>query len=577
MQRPFSIYCDWAFHDELGDLVELDEAMTMTALDTLAGWRARHGVGFDYYLLDAFWFDPGQPYTAFKRPHWPRGFAPALARIRELGMLPGLWFDLSGSHLQVAEWAPSYDPERRAHSLAYGPYGPSLEAGWRHALETWGVRLFKLDFANLSARPPGCGWATPEEAGQANGAALRSILSRLRAEYPDLVIIAYNGIERWPGYLSRPMGSPTHPGFDLSWLEVFDYVYSGDPRPSDLPRTDLRRSIDAFQDHQVWLLSRLGFPMERIDDHGCMVGGTNTSFYQGAHGFRRTYLAHLARGGRRDLYYGDPTLLADGDVAFMAAARRLYFDAFGRGLSTAWLGGEPGVAPWHGCLTGGAARGLLSLVNGPRTSQQIELALPGLARATALYADAGPDAAVQIAGEGALLVELAPEQMAVIGLGAYASADLALTPAADCPVPRRMRPLDIAFAPTGPGELTGVWRGAPPQTDEVVVFAQAHSATDASGVGGGGLPVRFGQETTREGQRPAEPASREQVHIELTVGGRPIAPLRILPDVPIWAGISWVGVFYAASALADGAELRVRQHGGAAGHTLRVRALAVER
>ena len=47
MQRPFSIYCDWAFHDELGDLVELDEAMTMTALDTLAGWRARHGVGFD--------------------------------------------------------------------------------------------------------------------------------------------------------------------------------------------------------------------------------------------------------------------------------------------------------------------------------------------------------------------------------------------------------------------------------------------------------------------------------------------------------------------------------------------------
>jgi len=104
MRRPFSIFCDWAMHDELGDNIELDEAMTLRALDTLERWRKSFGVTFDYYLLDAFWFDPGAPYTAFKKPHWPDGFTHASDRIRSLGMLPGLWYDVNASWLHPPEW-----------------------------------------------------------------------------------------------------------------------------------------------------------------------------------------------------------------------------------------------------------------------------------------------------------------------------------------------------------------------------------------------------------------------------------------------------------------------------------------
>jgi hypothetical protein len=43
----------------------------------------------------------------------------------------------------------------------------------------------------------------------------------------------------------------------------------------------------------VWLFNKgANIPLDRIDDHGCMTGGTNTSFYQGAYGFRRSYLAN---------------------------------------------------------------------------------------------------------------------------------------------------------------------------------------------------------------------------------------------------------------------------------------------
>ena len=35
LNRPFSIYCDWALHDEIGDNVELDEEMALEVLEKL--------------------------------------------------------------------------------------------------------------------------------------------------------------------------------------------------------------------------------------------------------------------------------------------------------------------------------------------------------------------------------------------------------------------------------------------------------------------------------------------------------------------------------------------------------------
>ena len=561
MRRPFSIFCDWSMHDELGDAIELDEAMTLSALDTLERWQREFAVRFDYYLLDAFWFDPSAPYTAFKQPHWPHGFETARARILELGMKPGLWYDVNASFLKPAGWSASLDKASRAHSLAEGPYAVGLEAAWRYAIEQWDVRLFKLDFTDFY-----CQSATstlpPEENYARSVAVLRVILSRLRREYPDLAVIAYNGMERWPGYLGSPVGMPIRQGFDLSWLDVCDYLYSGDPRPGDLPRTDLRRSIDAFQDHQVWCMVQNGFPFERVDDHGCMVGSTNTAFYQERHGFRRTYPASLARGGQRDIYYGDPALVSDDDVRFLSATRQLYFSAFGRGLTTSLQGGEPGLSPWHGALTGGATAGLLYLVNGSCASQQIEIQLPGLRRARVLFADATLSLPLAVGAER-LLLELLPEQMAVIGLGEYADAAFELGVNADSLQMRSMQPLSVTWNWSNADELEATYLGPWQPGAQLLVYAQTRTHPQATPwkLAGAGLPERFGQEMTNKGERPPSSIAHQQVEIRVTTAYGDLSPCDEIPAVPIWAGISWVARRFALDEAVTraGITIRIRQ------------------
>lgn len=97
------IFNDWAAHDELGTLVkpQLTERLTHELLDGLQSMKTRYGTQFDYYLLDAFWYDPKGAYVAFKQPNWPRGYEPALERVLALGMKPGLWFDLGGGTLDL--------------------------------------------------------------------------------------------------------------------------------------------------------------------------------------------------------------------------------------------------------------------------------------------------------------------------------------------------------------------------------------------------------------------------------------------------------------------------------------------
>ncbi|MCE5258503.1 MAG: hypothetical protein LLG44_05505 [Chloroflexi bacterium] len=562
MRRPFSIYCDWAMHDELGDAIELDEAMTLRALAVLERWQRELGLRFDYYLLDAFWFEPAAPYTAFKKPHWPDGFERAHERIAALGMTPGLWYDVNASWLNPPEWRGSLSAKGRGHSLAEGPYADGLEAAWRYAIETWGVRLFKLDFANFYLQKADSALC-PEENYARSCDTLRNILRRLRRAYPDLAVIAYNGFERWPGYLGSPIGLPLKQGFDLSWLEVCDYLYSGDPRPSDLPRSDLRRSIDIFQDHQVWVMRQNGFPFERIDDHGCMVGSSNTAFYQGSHGFRRTYLGSLARGGQRDIYYGDPALLSDDEARFMAAARALYFGAFQNGLTTALLGGEPGVSAWHGTVTGGAAAGLVYLVNGSCSRQQVRLGLPGLRNARVLYADDALALPLAVGAEQ-LLVELLPEQMALIGLGTYSSENCVLGTCHDSPQALSIRPLPLTWEWTSADTLTAAYQGSWEPGTQLLVYAQACSHPQATPwkLAGSGLPERFGQEMTNKGERPAASCAHRQVAISVRTSAGELAPCRELPSVPIWAGISWVGRCYTVTTTAAqaGITLDVQQH-----------------
>jgi len=390
VKQPLSIYCDWALHDELGDDVRLTEQMTMRVLDTFSRWKADHGVGFDYCLIDCFWFEQPGDYRSFNPETWPNGFGPARRRMEELGMTPGLWLDTTGGRVAGRdEWADSLDVNDGAsHCLFDGPYAADLEDAMLHAIEQWGVGMFKFDFADFHAVSARRRDMARGEIYSRNVTALRSLCRRVRSKHPEVVMLAYNRFAYYDGYYSDTTGDIV-PGVEPAWLDVMDYVYSGDPRPADVPCASLRRAVDMYQDHAVHKFHHSGLPLERIDDHGCMVGTTNTIYYLGKRGWRRTWLQSLGRGGRKAHFYGDVTLLSDEDVRFLGRARELFFDLFRQGAPTRMVGGVPCQSPWHGFRTGSAGDGLLVVVNATAEPLEMEFPLEGLEEAQVLFHDAG--------------------------------------------------------------------------------------------------------------------------------------------------------------------------------------------
>jgi len=88
---PIVVYNDWSAYDELSDNIPLTEQLAMRELDEVLRLR-RFGVRFDYYMMDAFWFDPDGAYRTWRKPNWPNGPDAWIKRCRDNGLLPGLWF-----------------------------------------------------------------------------------------------------------------------------------------------------------------------------------------------------------------------------------------------------------------------------------------------------------------------------------------------------------------------------------------------------------------------------------------------------------------------------------------------------
>jgi len=548
--RPASIYCDWALHDEPGDDVHLTEEMTMGVLDRLECWKSRHDVGFDYYLLDAFWFARPGDYRSFDPQAWPNGFEPARRRMEALGLTPGLWLDVTGGSVTGNEfWDDSLDVNtKQSYCLFDGPYADGLQDAMLRAAERWGVRLFKFDLANFYAVTDRFRNLEAGDIYARNVAAFGRILRAIRAKYPEAIVLAYNGFAHVPGYLDNTT-APVLPGIDPRWLDVVDYVYSGGPRPADVPCISLRRAVDMYQDHMVYKFHRSGIPLHRIDDHGCMVGRTNAIYHLGKRGWRRTWVQTLARGSRKAHFYGDVHLLDDDDVEFLRRARDLFFDLYRAGAWTRPVGGVPCQSPWHGFLTGNGEDGLLVVVNPSPSAVEAVVTVEDLSAARVIFCDAGSPADCSAAGE-ALYVRLAPEQMALVGLGQKADRrhDLGTNVGGDRVTPDSAR-MELAFVLSdGPGDgRTAECR---------VTGAQIKAAAERDDFDGLRFSFRL-----REGNQayrravPREQAVSEGLPIEVKADGRAVEARALVPDVRVWSGCSWVTGLYPLAELSCAAEV----------------------
>lgn len=538
LKHPVSIYINWAAYDELSDNVELTEALALRQLDELVRLRGL-GVRFDYYLMDAFWYAPDGAYRTWRQPHWPDGPERWLQRCHAAGVKPGLWVTANtlrlGKMTCPTAWRDSLDEEAQALCCFYGGF----LADFVQALHEWyerGVRLFKFDFADFQAAPRTLREVmTPSEVRAANVTAWQGAMKAFRRAHPEVLLIAYNGYEE--AGLQHGTGLQPVKALDLRWLEVFDSMYCGDPRPADVPEMNFWRSKDVYSDHLVRIYEWNGLPLARIDNSGFMIGTTGTCYYRRTAAWQGMLILSLARGGWVNTYYGNLDLLDEAQGRWFAKVQRWYLDLQKTG-EFCTFGGFPGKGEAYGFAALRDGSGLLAVVNPGQTVAELTLPVPAGSKVRVLFRDAGlvVEAACYSAKSAKaaafatkhepspLSVRLGPEQMALIGVGSYAEAAFDLGIQEDVKIPSAIRRL-AEFAGTENQRLITHALATPPRDGRLrLVMRQFDSA---------GLPLRLSG-----GAPPNGKTMGELLILRAEQEGRAV-PVEIAYDKAIWSGLSW--------------------------------------
>ncbi len=513
---PVGIYINWSAYDELSDRVELTEEIAMTQLEHMIRLR-KLGARLDYYMMDAFWYARDGGYRTFRKPHWPDGPDRWLSRCAEEGIKPGLWLATNSTWCNIdvlPEWQSSLDPTSGRLTFAEGGYREHLFA----TLDMWyrrGVRMYKWDFAALDAATPAMRRSLlPEEIRAANISAFRTAMLEFRRSHPDCLHIGYNGYEQCD--IQSGTGVPLCKAISTEWLDIFDSLYCGDPRPADVPAMNFWRSKDIYTDHMVRVYEFNGYPLARIDNAGFMIGTTLTCYCRGKEAWKAMLLLSLARGGNCNTYYGNLDLLTDEEGRWAAKAQSFFWPAIQR-QSIRLLGGMPGDFVPYGYEAWDERGTLLTWVN--PTQEFVEIAVPAGARI--LFAD---ERLPELRGGK---VKLGPEQMVLLGVGGFADAacDLGLEPdvrivKAIAPVAATFKQTDLATSTTLTPSFTGTLR---------IVMRQTHWSRNVF------VPKRI------NGGKGPTGTSLGKV---LTLAVRNAStgaeiPVRINYDKVIWSALSW--------------------------------------
>lgn len=435
------VYCDWSQQDWCPVDHPVTEKMIVDTAAVFRRWRDVFGFAFDTYLVDVFWFDQERGYTTWDRKQFPNGPERSLQAIREAGMQLGLWY-CNGHHNVLPRpdaYAPSRDSTGYAYVVSAGPYREALLAAWEKAYREWGMRMVKFDFASLDATLPDD--PQPERRPALNQAAFRELLRTFKLKHPDTRFLLYNGFDAASAGSTLEDPAQTT-AISSEWADYCDWSYCGDTRPSDLPSLRLRRSCEIYNDHQVKRWYWAGFPLDKIDESGCYIG-TGGSWYElGRTDFRSSWLLMLMRGANKAMLYGDPAPLPDADVQWMQATYERANALVRRGARVTLLGGWPALAQPYGYRLARGEDGLAVAVN--PTWQRATLRIPtcGRAEAKCLASDSGTLLPVHADVTG-VAVELPPNQMVLVGLGAEAAKPLPDTRLTEGDWPTGLTPLTV--------------------------------------------------------------------------------------------------------------------------------------
>jgi hypothetical protein len=521
LRDPVWVYNDWSAYDELSDNIPLTEQLAMKELNEIVRLK-KFGVHFDYYMMDAFWFDPDGGYRTWRKPNWPEGPERWIAACRQNGLQPGLWF--STNTLVKINAADQWKDSLTAKGGSMSFFEGGFLSNFMDTLQYWydrGIRMYKFDFVDFDAATPASEKAYPkDEIRRQNQQAFREALQKFRAKNPGVVLVAFNG---FGGDMESTAGPfPFRNPIDLRWLEVFDSIYSGDPRPSDVPETNFWRSMDIYSDHMVRRYEQSGMPLERIDSTGMMIGNTGTIYYRKTHAWKGMLWGMMARGGWVNTIHGNLEFLDDEKARWFARAQHIYevLQAEGR---TKTFGGVPGNVEPYGFGSFDTNGAIYTVLNPAQSVQQLEL--PKLSR---VHAPLGTGRIIfRDAGFSPILrgnrITLGPGQMAAIGFGRYSDVSLNFGLQEDVVIPREIVPVEASFHETVKNTIEAVIQ-PPAKGDLRIVFQQRDQQDNILRSWPGGPPN--GKSIATVLQITAEQA------------GKPL-PIEISYDKLVWSGLSW--------------------------------------
>src|SRR5581483_208531 len=379
---------------------------------------------------------------------------------------------------------------------------------------------FEFDFADFTAATPDIEGSMPAgEIQRRNETAFRDALRQFREKHSDIVLVAFNG---FGGDLEMTSSRfPFHNPIDLRWLTVFDSIYCGDPRPSDVPMMNFWRSQDLYSDHMVRRFHDSGLPLERIDPTSVMYGTTGTIYYRRTNAWKSGLALMLSRGGWVNTIHGNLELIDDKKAVWMAKAFHTFLpmEALGR---TKTFGGIPGEVEPYGFASLSADGTLYSVENPTQEVRSIEL--PQLSREEQNVANGRVllhDAGFMPALSGNR-ISLGPEEMAVVGFGKYASREYDLGIEDDVVIPQSISPVAAEFYSIG---SHAVEASIQPITGVLRIVLQQRTP---------GGEIR----RTWAGGPPKGESMGKVLRIEASQNGKALT-VRINYDKVIWSGLSW--------------------------------------
>jgi len=528
------VYNNWSSYDELSDNVLLTEQLAMKELDEIIRLR-RFGVRFDYYMMDAFWFAQNGGYKTWRKSSWPNGPDQWLKKCRDNGLLPGLWF---GTNTLVKidaapEWENSLNRQRRAMSFYEGGFLPSFV----DVLQYWyerGIRMFKFDFADfIAATPEAEKTQSREEIYSRNVNAFRAALKNFRRKNPDAVLVAFNGFGGDVESTATPF--PFQHPVDLRWLEVFDSLYSGDPRPSDVPEMSFWRSMDIYSDHMVRRYEQSDIPLERIDSTGFMIGNTGTIYNRKTNAWKGMLVLMLARGGWVNTVHGNLEFITDQDARWFAKVQSFYLrlQATGR---TKTFGGIPGDVQPYGFGSLDTEGAVYTAMNPAENVEEIQMPLLSRQQKSnnsgrVLFRDAGFEPVLRDDK-----ITLGPGQLAVVGFGRYASGEYDSGVQEDVRIPVAILPVAVKFVTEGKNTI--ITSVPAPERGNLRIIVQQRGSDGSIRRSSGGAP-------------PNGTTMGKILVLHAWQNGQAVS-IEINYDKAIWSGLSWAAGEIKRSALVPG-------------------------